>query len=106
METLGTDRATSPRVTARVEHAEVASVEPDSVTITFVTDPGESVSTRLGDQELVTSGPHHVAYFSGLDADTEYSMAVVGHDGPTEQLPRSIRTLTRPSGAPFATFAT
>lgn len=93
-------------MTGLVEHAEVVAVGPDSATITFVTDAGQRVSTYLGDQEIVTTGPHHVAAFSDLDADTEYALAVGGQDGPTEQLPSSIRTLRRPTGAPIATLAT
>lgn len=89
-----------------VEHAEFASVGPDSVTVTFVTAPDTSVTTRLGEHTLVTVGPHHVATFEGLEPDTEFPIAIGEHPVSTDQLPGSIRTLPRPAGALLATLAT
>ena len=105
------DRATSPRVTpdsgaGTVEHAEVAAVGPDTVTVTFVTAPDTSVTTRLGEHTLATIGPHHVASFEGLEPDTEFPITIDAHTDSTDQLPGSIRTLPRPPGALLATLAT
>ncbi len=85
---------------------EAVTVAPDAATITFVTGGAGSVTTRLGDQEVVTTGPFHVADFSGLDPGSSYELEIEGLAAPTEQLPASLRTLDRPSGALVATIAT
>ena len=85
---------------------EVVTVSTDAATITLVTAGADSVTTRLGDQEVVTTGPFHVADFSGLEAGTSYELEIEGLAASTEQLPASLRTLDRPSGALLATVAT
>ena len=85
---------------------EVVTVCTDAATITFVTSGADSVTTRLGDREVLTTGPFHIAEFGGLEAGTSYELEIEGLATPTEQLPASLRTLDRPSGASIATIAT
>ncbi len=59
-----------------VREAEVMTVGNDEVVVTFVTDPAEKVTSRVGDQEQTTVGPHHFATFTGLDPATEYTVTV------------------------------
>ena len=88
-----------------VAHAELMSVGPDEVVVTFTTEPGAEVRTTVGEAEVVTTGPHHTARVTGLAADTEYPLAV---DGTTagRWLPARVRTLVQPGGRLLATLAT
>jgi predicted phosphodiesterase len=87
-----------------VAHAELMSVGPDEVVVTFTTEPGAEVRTRVGDAELVTTGPYHTARLTGLAADTEYPMVVDG--APADRwLPDRVRTLVHPAGRLLATVA-
>ena len=95
---------TPPRA-AEVRDAEVMTVGPGEVVVTFVTDPGEHGASRVGDREITTVGPHHFARFEGLDPGTEYSVAV-GAASPDEFLPGSVTTLEVPAGRKLATIAT
>lgn len=89
-----------------IRDAEVATVGPSTVTVTFVTDPGAEVTTQVGDRESVTSGPHHVVSVTGLEPGTEYSIAIEGLARVTDELPATVQTLDQPSGEPLAIFAT
>ncbi len=84
---------------------EVTSVGPDEVVITFTTSGGESVVTRVGDHEVSTDGPHHIARVRGLEPETDYGVAVEGAE-PDRWLPPIVRTLARPKGRLLATVAT
>src|SRR3954451_7608832 len=85
--------------------AEVAGVAPDSVTVTFVTEPEVAVTTVVGDHTVTTTGPFHFAAVTGLAPDTEHALVVDGL--PADDLvPASVRTLATPPGAPLATIAT
>jgi 3',5'-cyclic-AMP phosphodiesterase len=88
-----------------VAHAELMSVGPDEVVVTFTTGADESVVTRVGDHEVTTRGPFHHARVRGLEPDTEYELAVEGAT-PDAWLPPHARTLPRPSGRLLATIAT
>jgi 3',5'-cyclic-AMP phosphodiesterase len=88
-----------------VSNAEVMSVGPDEVVVTFATPDTEKLTTRLGDREVTTRGPFHVARIEGLDPGTEYSLEVDGA-ASSEWLPAQIATLERPDGALLATIAT
>jgi predicted phosphodiesterase len=88
-----------------VAHAELMSVGPDEVVVTFVSEPGISVTTRVGNHAVDTSGPHHHARIDGLDPDTEYPLVVDGAV-PDQWLPSRVRTLARPPGRLVATVAT
>jgi predicted phosphodiesterase len=84
---------------------ELMSVGPDEVVVTFTTTDPAAVATRVGDHEVVTDGPYHVAHVTGLEPDTEYPLAVEG--APAGRwLPDAVRTLARPAGRLLATIAT
>jgi len=92
-------------VTEPVWAAEVAAVGPDSVTVTFVTEPGVDVETTVGNVTVVTTGPFHHVSVGGLPPDTDHSLSVAGV--PSDALvPATVRTLPAPSGALLATVAT
>jgi 3',5'-cyclic-AMP phosphodiesterase len=88
-----------------VQDAEVMTVGPDEVVVTFVTDPGVEVTSRVGAREATTVGPHHFATFGGLEPGTEYAVSVDGAIAD-QFLPASVRTLEVPAGRPLATIAT
>ena len=88
-----------------VGNPEVFTVGPDEISVTFVTVPHESVTTRVGPHEVTTTGPYHVARITGLEPDTPYALTVDGA-GASELLPAEVRTLTRPSGRLLATVGT
>jgi predicted phosphodiesterase len=81
------------------------SVGPDEVVVTFATPDGERVTTRVGDHEVTTTGPRHVARVTGLEPDTEYPLEVEGAP-PAPFLPARVTTLFRPPGRLLATVAT
>lgn len=85
--------------------AEVASVAPESVTVTFVSEADRAVTTRVGDREITTTGPFHSATVAGLEPDTEYPLAIEGVFAD-EQVPASVRTLAQPAGPLLARIAT
>lgn len=93
-------------MSARVRDAEVVSVGTDAVVVTFTTDGGRTVTSRVGDRELTTEGPHHVARFTGLEAATAYAVEIEGHPGGDPHLPPTVRTLDPPPGRLLATVAT
>ena len=92
-------------MTARVRAAEVAAVGPDCITVTFVTDPGETVTTSVGSTSVTTTGPFHVVTVGGLEPDTPHALAV---DGVVSDplVPEAVRTLPRPAGRLLTTIAT
>ncbi len=88
-----------------VAHAELMSVGPDEVVVTFTGIAGTEVLTRVGDAEVTTSGPFHTARIGGLEPDTDYPLVVDGA-APDQWLPARVRTLARPAGRLLATIAT
>lgn len=88
-----------------VGNAELFTVGPDEVTVTFVTVPHEDVTTRVGDREVTTTGPYHVARVAGLEAATTYELEVEGAPAG-ELLPAEVTTLDRPAGRLLATVGT
>ncbi|MFO7591253.1 MAG: metallophosphoesterase [Acidimicrobiia bacterium] len=86
-------------------HAELTSVGPHEIVVTFSTDADEPVVTRIGDAEHTTCGPVHVVRATGLEPATEYGIAVEGAE-PGTWLPPSTRTLELPPGRHVATVAT
>ena len=92
-------------MTTRVREPELSSVGVDEVVVTFVTDPGASVTTRVGDHEVTTTGSFHVARVTGLEPDVPHELAVEGA-APGPLLPPEVRTLARPAGRLLATVAT
>ncbi len=93
-------------MTAIVRDAEVISTGTDTVVVTFVTDPGESITTRVGDHEIATSGPIHVARFTDLPSDTEFAVELEGHAISDPHFPSAVRTLPVPRGRLLAHYAT
>lgn len=93
------------KVAAGVRDAEVMTVGPDEVVVTFVTDPGETVTSTVGDHEQTTTGPHHFATFRDLEPGREYAVAVDGARAD-EYLPGAVRTLDVPAGRLLTTLAT
>lgn len=92
-------------MSVRVEHPELFAVGPDEAVVTFTTEGGEQISTRIGDRDLVTTGPHHIVRVTGLEPDTEHGLAIEGVEA-SEYLPATFRTLARPPGRLVATIAT
>jgi predicted phosphodiesterase len=89
-----------------IAHAELMSVGPDEVVVTFTTPPGARVTTRVGDHEVTTEGPFHDARVTGLDPDTTYALEVEGAPADGRWLPAQVRTLVQPTGRLLATVAT
>jgi len=89
-----------------VAHAELISVGPDEVVVTFTSEPEARVVTRVGDREVTTTGPFHTAVVRGLEPDTEYAIAVEGAANDDKWLPTIARTLVQPKGRLLATIAT
>ena len=88
-----------------IHDAELFTVGPDEIVVTFRTDHADSVTTTVGDHEVTTVGPFHSARVAGLEPRTEYALRVDGAEA-TELLPARVATLARPTGALLATFAT
>jgi predicted phosphodiesterase len=88
-----------------VHAAELMTVGPDEAVVTFRTDDGATVTTRVGDAEVTTTGPYHAARVEGLEPRTKYTLTVDGaaHD---EWLPATFTTLERPAGRLLSTIAT
>jgi len=84
---------------------ELITVGPDEVVVTAESGSDTALTTRVGEHEVTTQGPHHIARLTGLEPDTEYPLEVDGID-PHPYLPASVRTLARPSGRLLATLAT
>jgi hypothetical protein len=89
-----------------VGHAELMSVGPDEVVVTFTTPPGERVTTRVGEHEVITEGPFHGARVAGLEPNTTYELEVEGVVADDRWLPVRVRTLVQPAGRLLATVAT
>lgn len=91
---------------ATIRDAEVMTVGPDEIVVTFVTDPDVTVTTRVGEHEVATRGPHHVARVSGLQPATHYTVEVEGAPHDSEHLPPRVATLPRPPGRLLSTVVT
>jgi Icc protein len=77
----------------------------DMVVVAAETGPDLELSTRVGDHEVTTRGPHHVARLTGLEPDTDYELEVDGVE-PHPYLPATVHTLPVPPGRHLVTFAT
>ena len=78
-----------------IHDAELFTVGPDEVVVTFRTDDDASVATSVGERSVTTIGPYHSARITGLEPATEYPLAVDGVDA-TDLLPTSVTTLAGP----------
>ncbi len=88
-----------------IHDAELFTIGPDEIVVTFRTDDDATVTTVVGERETTTTGPYHSACVTGLEPDTRYPLRVDGADA-TELLPGTVTTLARPAGKLLATFAT
>ncbi len=88
-----------------IHDAELFTVGPDEVVVTFRTAGEREVETRVGDRAVVTEGPCHYARVLGLEPETRYDMSISGAE-PSVLLPAQVTTLTRPPGALLTTIAT
>lgn len=102
MAALGTHRPSFPHV---IHDAELFTVGPDEVVVTFRTDDEREVETRVGERSVVTSGPYHLARVVGLEPATTYAVAVAGTPA-SPVLPAEVTTLEQPRGRLLATVAT
>jgi predicted phosphodiesterase len=84
---------------------ELTSVGPDEVMIAASSERDATLTTRVGNHEVTTTGPFHIARITGLEPDTEYPLEVEGIERH-EFLPPVVRTLPQPSGRLLATIAT
>lgn len=88
-----------------VRNAELMSVGVDEVVVTFTTGTDVEITTRVGDHDVTTTGPFHVARVTGLEPATVYPLSVET-EPVTDFLPDRVRTLDRPAGRLLATVAT
>ncbi len=88
-----------------IHDAELFTVGPDEVVVTFRTDDDREVTTQVGDHATTTRGRYHSARVAGLEAGATYTLRVEGVD-PSPLLPDTVTTLTAPTGAHVATVAT
>ena len=88
-----------------IHDAELFTVGPDEVVVTFRTDDEREVETRVGDRGVVTTGPYHSARVLGLEPSTSYAVAIAGAE-PSPLLPAEVTTLDQPAGRLLATIAT
>jgi len=88
-----------------VHDAELFTVAPDEVVVTFRTDREDDVTTSVGGHEVVTSGPYHAARLRGLEPGATYPLVVDGAPA-SALLPAEVTTLVAPPGRLLATFAT
>jgi predicted phosphodiesterase len=85
--------------------AELFTVGPDEVVVTFRTDTSTEVETTVGDRSATSSGVYHLVRVADLEPDTEYPLRVDGIEA-SALLPSAVRTLSRPRGRLLATVAT
>lgn len=85
--------------------AELMTVAPDEVVVTFRTSPGREVATTVGEQSVVTVGPYHAARVAGLEPGNEYRLEVEGAE-ISALLPQVVKTLPLPAGRFLARVAT
>ncbi len=88
-----------------IHDAELFTVGPDEVVVTFRSDADDAVTTVVGDREVTTHGPYHSARVAGLEPATKYALRVDGVE-PGLLLPGRLSTLARPAGKLLATVAT
>jgi Icc protein len=88
-----------------LHHAELFTVGPDEVVVTFRTDDARAVETRVGDRSVVTTGPYHSARVTKLEPATSYRLEVDGAE-VSPLLPDTVTTLVAPAGKQVATVAT
>ncbi|MDQ1436082.1 MAG: 3,5-cyclic-AMP phosphodiesterase [Actinomycetota bacterium] len=90
-----------------IHDAELFTVGPDEVVVTFRTEDERAIETRVGDRTVVTSGRYHSARVTGLEPATRYALGIEGAIiGSSPLLPDEVTTLAQPPGRLLATVAT
>ncbi|MDQ1478296.1 MAG: 3,5-cyclic-AMP phosphodiesterase [Actinomycetota bacterium] len=90
-----------------IHDAELFTVGPDEVVVTFRTEDERAIETRVGDRTVVTSGRYHSARVTGLEPATRYALGIEGAViGSSPLLPAEVTTLAQPPGRLLATVAT
>ena len=102
MEAVGPHRPSFANV---IHDAELFTVGPDEIVVTFRTSDEREVETRVGDRSVVTRGIYHSARVLQLEPATTYALSIAGAD-PSPLLPAEVTTLDKPAGRLLATFAT
>ena len=82
-----------------IHDAELFTIGPDELVVTFRTDDDATVTTTVGDHEITTSGRFHSARVTGLEPETEYSLRVDGAQA-TELLPGARHDARSTAGRP------
>jgi Icc protein len=88
-----------------IHDAELFTVGPDEVVVTFRTDSDATVTTSVGEQTVTTSGRYHSARLTALEPERELPLRVDGVEA-SPLLPETVTTLARPAGRLLATIAT
>lgn len=101
----GLTNLTIPMALPRPVEPELMTVGTDEVVVAASSSADVSLTTRVGDHEVTTHGPFHLARVTGLEPGTAYPLEVEGAEHH-EFLPASVRTLERPPGPLLTTFAT
>jgi predicted phosphodiesterase len=85
--------------------AELFTVGPDEVVVTFRTDTSTEIATTVGERTVTSAGVYHSVRVTDLEPATEYPLQVDGVDA-SPLLPASVTTLPQPAGRLLATIAT
>jgi predicted phosphodiesterase len=88
-----------------IHDAELFTVGPDEVVVTFRTDADREVTTQVGERATTTSGVYHYARVTGLEAGATYALRVDGAPS-SDLLPAIVTTLDAPPGRHLTTIAT
>jgi 3',5'-cyclic AMP phosphodiesterase CpdA len=88
-----------------IHDAELFTLGPDELVVTFRTDDDQTVTTVVGDVETTTTGRFHSARLTGLEPGATYPLAVDGVEA-SPLLPSTVTMLERPAGRHVATVAT
>ena len=88
-----------------IHDAELFTLGPDEVVVTFRTDDEREVETRIGGRSVVTAGCYHSARVAGLEPSATYELRVDGAEA-SALLPATVTTLDAPPGRLLTTVAT
>ena len=78
-----------------IHDAELFTVAPDEVVVTFRTDDDREVEARVGDRSVVTGGRYHSARVTGLEPSTRYRLALDGAEPSPSASPEEFAALIR-----------
>ena len=89
-----------------IHDAELFTVGPDEVVVTFRTDDEREVETRVGDRTVVTGGRYHSARVVGLEPGDDLPGWRSRCGAVRRCCPARSRRLRSPAGRLLATIAT